>query len=1569
MTVNRVRFGWVAAAGIFALLQGVEVGRAQLTLTPGVDYTKPNYAYSPPLRKFVDGLPGFSAAGVNNLGQYISEAWPDRSSYPGSDYYEIAEIEYVEQLHSDLPPVVGTNKTDGVGGTRIRGYVQIEPPGAATIPAGSAHTPLTYPGGAPILFGGFQVYAYDNPHYLGPMIVSTTNVPTRLKFYNLLPLGLAGNLPAPVDTTLMGAGPGPKVTGTNLITGLPVYENYTQNRATIHLHGGNTPWVSDGTALQWITPAGETTSYTNGASQQNVPDMDAPPNGSATFYWSNQQSGRLMFYHDHAVGITRFVMTGVAAAYLLVDPAQEDALAAAGVPGTMGTHPDPAHHIMPLVIQDKTFVPDPVTLAAVDPLWLDAANTWQGRSPPGFGNFWFPHVYMPNQDPTSLSGANALGRWDYGPWFWPPWPVPAGSTPPQLSAVPEAFMDTPVVNGTAYPHWEVQPAKYRLRILNACNDRMLNLQLYVADPNGHAIDISGSSVPPGTGFGTEVAMIPAVTNPAIAFPPAWLTHTAGMLPDVLDARPGGVPNPALRGPAMIQIGTEGGVLPGPVVQWNTPVGYEQNKRNIVVLNVSTKTLFIAPAERADVIVDFSKFAGKTVILYNDAPAPVPASDPRNDLYTGAPDLSITGGGEYQGGSPSTLPGYGPNTRTILQFRVAAGPDSSAPPDDYDPVMLSALQNPAGGLPAIFKATQDMPVVPQHAYDAISYPGGAITNLLGDNFSRIQDTSLTFTPYGSSSPATQSMQSKAIQELFDMLGRMNATLGIELPFTNGRLQTTVPLGFTDPVTEIFNDGETQLWKITHNGVDSHGIHFHLFNVQVINRVGWDGAIRPADPNELGWKDTVRMNPLEDIIVAMRAKVPDVPFGCPESVRPLNPALPSGSTFGFANIDPLTGNAPAVPVSNVTSNFGWEYTWHCHILGHEENDMMRPMSVRYTSARPAAPVLSGSIVTGAVFLAWTEGTPANSPATMGNPANEIGFRVERAIVQAGVQGPYAAVAAIPANKTNYNEAAAGDFIRYRVVAFNVAGAVTSTPVLVTTLTPPVITLIALPTGEVAVAYNQTLAATGGTGSFTWSIAAGALPPGLSMSVAGVISGKPNAAGTYNFTVQVTDLNSLIATRALRIVVLAVPVITTAPLPPGEVTLAYSQPQTFTGGLAPYAWTVLVSGALPGGLAINPVTGVISGTPTASGTFNFTVRLTDANLVSSTRALSMAVAPALAITTASLPSGALVFVYNRALATSGGMAPLAWSIPAGALPPGLSINPGTGVIGGTPTAMGTFNFTAQAVDALGVVATRNLSIAVLSLLKVSTPALPNGEQTVVYNLALAASGGVLPLTWSVSAGALPGGLTMNAAGVISGTPTAAGTFNFTVQVRDAALVTATRALSIVVVVVPAIPAVTLPDGEVGAGFNQTLAATGGLLPLTWSVSAGALPGGLTLSSAGVIAGTPTVKGTFKFTVMLTDAAGKTATSALKITVVAPVAVSTTSLSAGKLTKAYSKTLGASAGTKPYTWSLASGALPPGIILTGSTGKLSGTPTTQGTFAFTVQVQDALGGVASQALAITIN
>ncbi len=329
---------------------------------------------------------------------------------------------------------------------------------------------------------GNLVYAVERPQYLGPVVVASSNRPTRVKFTNYLPdTANGGNLFIPVDTTVMGAGAGPNG-GT-----------FSQNRATMHLHGGNTPWISDGTAHQWVTPASENTQYPKGVSVAYVPDMNGgtEPKGTLSFYYTNQQSARLMFYHDHALGITRLnVMVGEAAGYIVRDAAEQNLI-------NGGYIPKGADEI-PLIIQDRTFVPNITQLAITDPTWnwgsgsADTAN--------GTGDVWMPHVYMPNQNPYDPTGANPMGRWDYGPWFWPPvlglthgplanpyavngpWEPPVEPGTPNPSQVPESFLDTPLVNGNPYPTVQVGPHAYRFRILNAANDRYLNLQLYYAEP-------------------------------------------------------------------------------------------------------------------------------------------------------------------------------------------------------------------------------------------------------------------------------------------------------------------------------------------------------------------------------------------------------------------------------------------------------------------------------------------------------------------------------------------------------------------------------------------------------------------------------------------------------------------------------------------------------------------------------------------------------------------------------------------------------------------------------------------------------------------------------------------------------------------------------------------------------------------------------------------------------------------------------------------------------------------------------------------------------------------------------
>lgn len=979
-----------------------------------LDLSGQNTVISGGMRKFVDTLPGLGAA--NNLGQQIPVAAPDTTTYPGSDYYIIELGEYTEQMHSDLPP------------TKLRGYRQ----------AGGQY------------------------HYLGPAIVAQKDRPVRILFRNLLPNGQGGNLFIPVDSTVMGSGMtadghawmmenegmvdplNPMCSGPDKAMMVAQGLCFADNRATLHLHGGISPWISDGTPHQWITPAGENTAYPEGVSVRPVPDMNdnADANdGEMTFYYTNQQSARLMFYHDHAWGITRLnVYAGEAAPYIIQDATELELIDNGLIPGPAET--------IPLVVQDKTFVPNDAQLAEQDETW-DTAR-WGGE-----GSLWIPHVYSPAQNPGDASGVNEYGRWAYGPWFWPPTngiehgpvanpyydaacdPDEQWCEPPLMPGVPfnsmgmESFNDTPVINGTAYPTLTVEPKAYRFRILNAANDRFFNLSLYQAiDANGVVCDAANPNpAPESTGVAcTEVLLNPEEVEAALDDGTIFPTPQTGT-----------------EGPPWIAIGTEGGFLPSPVVVPAHPTTWVNDPTVFNAGNVDKHSLLTAPAERHDVIVDFSQFAGQTLILYNDAPAAFPARDPRYDYYTGSGDYRDTGG------APATLPGYGPNTRTMMQIRVA----DNAPAPAFN---LGALQNAfahqADGS-GVFESGQKPIIVGQGAYNT-AYGTSFQNNGPFAGLVQIFQTSVTFdrlvdpdlatdpgAPFVTSTSAerlTINLKPKMIQdemgEAFELeYGRMSGFLGVETPNAQAGLQNMILHGYTYPPDEIIDglelppgmemtpiasgDDGTQIWKFTHNGVDTHPIHFHLYDVQLLNRVGWDGIVRKPHATELGWKDTVRISPLEDTIVALRPIIPHLPAewgGLPNSIRLLDPSMPEGMYLDGGNTSqreaaglPIMAFNPdgePVDVVNHLVNFGWEYVYHCHILSHEEMDMMHAQVV---GVAPAAPSDISWLATGngantRNVLTWTD-----------NSKNETAFVIERRAV--GSTGAWETVATVPSDATSF------------------------------------------------------------------------------------------------------------------------------------------------------------------------------------------------------------------------------------------------------------------------------------------------------------------------------------------------------------------------------------------------------------------------------------------------------------------------------------------------------------------------------------------------------------------------
>jgi spore coat protein A, manganese oxidase len=589
--------------------------------------------------------------------------------------------------------------------------------------------------------------------HLGGIIVGQKGAPIQLTFTNNLPERHI----IPVDTTIEGADLG-------------------DNRAVVHLHGGLVPWTSDGGPHAWFAP--------NGAKGMSYVDVGLNPalaQNQAEYYYPLNHSARFLWYHDHAWGTTRInAYAGVASALLLRD-AFENNLKNQGLPEYI----EAGGRELPIVVQDKVFVG--TDIGQIDPMW---------RGPSAPGSLWYGHEYD-----TAIFGK--LG------------PTPAGP-PPAVSVVPEFFGDTMLANGTVYPQVGVEARRYRLRILNACNARFLNLQMYVDDGSPNGITLSNMGNP----------LNAPARNAAAANPQGKPTSN------------------------FLVLGTEGGFLPTPAF---VPNGVPFNG------TAAGGALLLAPAERVDVLFDFSAHAGQSIILYTDAPAPFPMGAPLNDYFPGLTNKNPV--------NAVTPPGFGPNTRVIMRFNVVPATSADAPLSITRGTDLTAGNDP-------------LPV-----------------------------------PLGSTAlPAAVPVRQLTLNEAFDLHGRLAQLLGTDVPVAGGYGRA-----YMDASTENVQARATEVWQIANLSADTHPIHFHLVNAQVISRQAFagyrngvpnlQGAPLPPPPFERGWKDTVRMNPSEVTTLIMRFDLPAVPFNVP--------------------LSPRTG--------------GHEFVWHCHILEHEEHDMMRPLVV--------------------------------------------------------------------------------------------------------------------------------------------------------------------------------------------------------------------------------------------------------------------------------------------------------------------------------------------------------------------------------------------------------------------------------------------------------------------------------------------------------------------------------------------------------------------------------------------------------------------------------------------------
>jgi len=540
-------------------------------------------------------------------------------------------------------------------------------------------------------------------------------------------------------------------------------------------------------------------------------------------------------------------------------------------------------------------------------------------------------------------------------------------------------------------------------------------------------------------------------------------------------------------------------------------------------------------------------------------------------------------------------------------------------------------------------------------------------------------------------------------------------------------------------------------------------------------------------------------------------------------------------------------------------------------------------------------------------------------------------------------------------------------------------------------PITLSAGLTSGWVGVPYTGFLWGSGGTGPFTWSVTTGSLPAGLSLDPStGIISGTPTGAGTTTFTVKATDSGSPAQTASETVSITTAATtalsVTTSSLPAPTAGQAYSTTLAATGGVPVYSWSVS-SGTLPAGLSLDPDTGTISGTPATSGSSTFTVQASDsasptAHTATKTLTLSVVAAAAtLTLVPPTLPGATAGGAYTAPLASTGGTAPLAWSVSTGTLPPGLSLDPAAGVISGIPTQPGTFSFGVSVSDAAAHTATESLSITVAAgtAPSVATSSLPGATAGSAYSQQLIGTGGVPDYTWSVTAGTLPAGLSLDpSSGIISGTPTTAGGYSFTVTLTDSATpiaATATAAYTVTVAPSPASPAFTVSDtttsGVVGLPYSASLITANGTSPYTFTVTSGALPPGLSVDpSLGVISGTPTTAGTFTATTGVTDSSSptpQTASDMVTITITMPgtLAVTTTSVPDGAVGAGYAVPVVAAGGTGTDTFAVTSGTLPAGLTLDPASGIIYGVPTASGPSTFTVTVTDSATPAADTATA----
>jgi hypothetical protein len=467
--------------------------------------------------------------------------------------------------------------------------------------------------------------------------------------------------------------------------------------------------------------------------------------------------------------------------------------------------------------------------------------------------------------------------------------------------------------------------------------------------------------------------------------------------------------------------------------------------------------------------------------------------------------------------------------------------------------------------------------------------------------------------------------------------------------------------------------------------------------------------------------------------------------------------------------------------------------------------------------------------------------------------------------------------------------------------------------------------VPFGTMGQAYSQTLTTTDGAPPFQFAVTGGMVPPGLTLSPTGTLSGTPTAMGSYGFDVSVTDANGRTGSGNIAITIVGPP-LTVSPsvIPNGAVGQDYSVAFTASGGAGPYYYAQALT--IVPGLTLDGSTGILSGKPLSGGTYTFRIDAQGGGSTgSATYTLTIAgpTAPFF-LTPTTLDDATVGKMYFGSVQATTSIQPIQYSIASGTLPPGISLNlaaPGVAMFVGVPTAAGSYSFQLRATANTGTVTTPYSMNVVNQPIRVGPDFIPSGINGVPYSVSFTATGGTLPYTFVAKQGLLtnvfPLGLSLSSGGVLSGSPVP-GNQDFTIEATDSQGVKGTWDYTLVVTLstISLFPT-QLPPATLRTPYLAPLSPSGGVAPYTFAVTGGALPSGMSISS-GSLAGTPQQAGLFNFRITAYDSVGSAGSRDYQLQIQGQsISLGPGSLPNSVPSQPYSAQLTASGGTPPYTFS----------------------------------------------------